>query len=392
MTPTRSGSARAVRSGAGLGIPPGVLLAPAGLCLLAGLDAALLLAGLPAPLDRGDLPGRHGMLMVLGFLGTLIALERAVALRRGWAFAAPALLGVGGLLLAIGAPQVWGSVALVDGCLALLAVYASLYARQRDSGTAVEALGAVAALGAALAWLRLEVYPLLPLLACFIVLTIAAERVELARLHRPAGDGDRLLGLALAVTAAAAASLLWPVAGTRAFGAALVVVTAWSAYGDVARHTVRATGLPRFSAVALLTGYAWLLVAGLAWLVAGPPGGALSYDVVVHATFLGFAMSMVLAHAPVILPAVLHRPLPYRRLLWAPLALLHGALVVRLALGGGLDRPDVWRVGAALTVLALLLFPAATAFTAIAAARSTAPSNRQRTSANRHRTRESAPS
>ena len=29
------------------------------------------------------------------------------------------------------------------------------------------------------------------------------------------------------------------------------------------------------------------------------------YDIVVHATFLGFAMSMVLAHAPVILPAVL---------------------------------------------------------------------------------------
>jgi len=36
------------------------------------------------------------------------------------------------------------------------------------------------------------------------------------------------------------------------------------------------------------------------------------YDAVVHAIFLGFVISMVMAHAPVILPAVLRRPLPYR--------------------------------------------------------------------------------
>jgi hypothetical protein len=34
-------------------------------------------------------------------------------------------------------------------------------------------------------------------------------------------------------------------------------------------------------------------------------------DAVIHAAFLGFAMSMVMAHAPVIPPAVLRRPLPY---------------------------------------------------------------------------------
>lgn len=35
--------------------------------------------------------GAHGVIMVLGFLGTLIALERAVALDAWWAFVAPAL-------------------------------------------------------------------------------------------------------------------------------------------------------------------------------------------------------------------------------------------------------------------------------------------------------------
>ncbi|MGJ3560863.1 hypothetical protein ACR6C2_30315 [Streptomyces sp. INA 01156] len=61
-----------------------MLLLPAGLALLAGLDAALLLLGLPAPVTADRLPEVHGVLMVLGFVGTLIALERAVALGRPW--------------------------------------------------------------------------------------------------------------------------------------------------------------------------------------------------------------------------------------------------------------------------------------------------------------------
>ena len=56
-------------------------LLPAALALLAGLDAALMLLGLPAPVTAERLPDVHGMLLVLGFVGTLIALERAVALR-----------------------------------------------------------------------------------------------------------------------------------------------------------------------------------------------------------------------------------------------------------------------------------------------------------------------
>ena len=51
--------------------------------LLAGLWAGLLRLGLALP-SLGVIPaGAHGPLMVAGFLGTLIALERAVALRQG---------------------------------------------------------------------------------------------------------------------------------------------------------------------------------------------------------------------------------------------------------------------------------------------------------------------
>ena len=62
-----------------------VLLVPGGLALLAGLDAALLRLGLGAPVADDRWADVHGPLMVLGFVGTLVALERAVAARRAWA-------------------------------------------------------------------------------------------------------------------------------------------------------------------------------------------------------------------------------------------------------------------------------------------------------------------
>ena len=71
----------------------------AGVALLAGLDASLVRLGALAPLASTSLGTVHGLLMIYGFLGTAICLERAVALqsdgRRAWAYAAPLLTGVG---------------------------------------------------------------------------------------------------------------------------------------------------------------------------------------------------------------------------------------------------------------------------------------------------------
>ena len=64
---------RSLRSLSAPFVPWLVLLAPAGIALLAGLDVALMLLGLPAPVRVDRLPEVHGMLMVLGFVGTLIA-------------------------------------------------------------------------------------------------------------------------------------------------------------------------------------------------------------------------------------------------------------------------------------------------------------------------------
>ncbi|WP_202863501.1 hypothetical protein [Ornithinimicrobium avium] len=356
----------------GAGRPPGagrLLLLPGGLALLAGLDAALTLAGVPAPAGSPRLAVLHGPLMVLGFLGTVIALERAVALRQGWALLSPGVLGAGALALVVLPDPLLGRLLLTQGMLLLVVVYAALWRRNGDPLIGVQALGAVLAAAAALLLTRLDVASVVPLLVGFIVLTIGAERVELARLAMPADAQLRLTAFAVALTAAALAAVLWPVTGGRALGLAVVALTLWLVRHDVARRLVRASGLPRFSAAALLAGYVWLVVAGVGLVVLGSPAtSAAGYDVVVHATFLGFAMSMIVAHAPVILPAVLRVRLPYHRWMWVPLVLLHVTLLGRV-LTVLAEQTTAWQAALVGNVVAVLLFALVSVVTAVVATR-----------------------
>jgi len=334
-----------------------LLLVPGGFALLAGLDAALLLLGLPAPVDTSRLPEVHGVLLVLGFVGTLVALERAVAAARRWAYLAPALLGAGAVVLVSPASRTAAGALLVAGSTALAAVYVPLWRRSNDPAVLVQAAGAVLAAGAALLWLAdVPVPDLLPWLCGFLILTIAGERLELARVTMLGTRAQPwLVTIAGAMVAATVATLLWPDVGHRLLGLALLALVAWLVRFDVARRTVRADGQARFMALCLLAGYAWLTVPGLTWSLTGAAAAGGAYDAVVHSVMLGFVMSMIMAHASVILPAVVRRPLPYTPLMYGPAALLHGSLLLRVAGDVGGSDPAV-DVGGALGIVAILAF------------------------------------
>ncbi|AXY50437.1 hypothetical protein ACXN1G_04045 [Rhodococcus ruber] len=352
-----------------------LLLFPGGVALLAGLDAALLLLGVPAPVDSDRLPEVHGVVLVLGFVGTVVALERAVALGRRWGYSAPICLGAGGLLLVAPAPRGLADGLLVAGSALLVAVYVPLWRRTEDVAVVVQAAGAVLATGGALLWLGgVSVPDLLPWFVGFLVLTIAGERLELARVAMVGTGAEQLLvASAGAVVAGVLATLLWPSAGYPLLGAALLALVAWLARFDVARRTVRAAGQARFTAVCLLAGYGWLAAAGLTWLLVGPVRTGGGYDAVVHAVMLGFVLSMILAHAPIVLPAVVRRPLPYRPAMYGPAVLLHGSLLLRLAVGDVRGVGWAVTVGGVLNIVAVLAFLAVAAYSALRPARTEAP-------------------
>ncbi len=258
----------------------------------------------------------HGALMVSAFFGTVISLERAVALERPWAYAAPLCAGLSGIVLLAG----FG----VAG-MALMALAAALFfvsnvvvlQRQRSLETATLLAGAAA-------WLagNLMVFygqAAVPWWIAFFALTIGAERLELSRyLKRPPA-------VRVAFMLLAAAILVLP-PFPAALGAALVLVALWLSAFDLARVTVRQSGLPRYVAVCLLAGYFWLAVGGALMAL------SVAYDAALHAIFVGFVFSMVFGHAPVILPAVLRVRLPYSSWFYFPLMLLHASLAVRVAL------------------------------------------------------------
>jgi hypothetical protein len=191
----------------------------------------------------------------------------------------------------------------------------------------------------------------------FLVLTIAAERLEMTRLmrRRPSAGvafGVIVAGLLLALPLLAIDARL----GAVAYGAGLLALAVWLALFDIARITIGTHGLSRYMAVALLAGYGWLAVGGVAWIATG--FGLPWRDAALHAIGLGFVFSMVMAHAPVIAPAIVGIKLQFEPVFYLPLALLHGSLALRVGLGLAGAAPEARAWAAGLNVAALLLFAA----------------------------------
>src|SRR5690606_42045699 len=121
---------------------------------------------------------RAARLTWLGSLGTLVSLERAVALRRLWGSAAAALSAPGAGALAAGAERA-GQVALTAAGGWLVAVDVALLGRRVGRETLMQLAGALAWFGGGLLWLAgRPIGELVVWFAAFLVLTIAAERSE----------------------------------------------------------------------------------------------------------------------------------------------------------------------------------------------------------------------
>lgn len=335
--------------------------------LFFGVGAGLARFGFGVPALAASAAAVHGPLMICAFLGVVIALERAVAIGRYWAYAGPLLAGLGGMATIAGA-MATGAWLLLAGSIVLLAASIDIFRRQRALFTITLALGAGSwAVGNVLWALGATVHEVVTWWLAFLILTIAAERLELSRFLPPSPMAKRMFALILVVLVAGLLGARRSF-GPELFAVGLVLLSAWLLKQDVARRTVRNRGLTRFIAVCLLSGYLWLAVGGGVILVAGGLfPGTRSYDAAVHALALGFVFSMVFGHAPIIFPAVLRVAVPYHRTFYVPLALLHVSLLVRLA-GDATGQYQWTRVGALLNALALAAFIVSTV-TAVARGR-----------------------
>jgi hypothetical protein len=340
--------------------------------LFTGVWAGLLRIGWPWPAGQPGLPGAHGPLMVSGFLGTLISLERAVALvslrahgaqpapecKDDWLpYLAPLFGGLGAVALIGGAPHPLPALLFSLSGAVMTWLYVLILRRHMALHNLIMAAGAVCWVAGNGLWLAGQALHLaVPWWAGFLVLTIVGERLELSRMTRvPRAGGVAFIICVTGFAAGLILSLVGYDAGVRLAGAAMLLLAAWLLRFDIARRTIRQRGLTRFIATAMLSGYFWLAASGLLWLTAGGITAGPVYDGILHSLFLGFVFAMIFGHAPIILPAVLGISMQFSRAFYVHLGLLHLSLLLRLA-GDLAGDFALRRWGGLLNALVLLLF------------------------------------
>lgn len=328
-------------------------------CLLTGLWGGLLRVPvtLPLPVDHANWISFHGPLMICGFLGTVITLERAVGLRALWTYLVPLLTGVSAAAIASGVLAPWPRWTMTIGSALFIAVTARILSIQPNLANTVLGLGAVAWTGGNWLWARGHEIPGVVLWwLTFLLLTIVGERIELTRFQKPSPVSKPWLLTALVILGAGAicGGIHQRLSGVLT-GVGLLAVAAWLTRFDFAWRALRHPGLPRFMAVCLLSGYVWLTLTAVLVTARWPQSTGLIYDATLHAFFVGFVFSMIFGHAPVIFPAVLGLPVQFRWTAYAPLVVLHGSLLLRVT-GDLANLPTLRTWGAVGNAVAVGLF------------------------------------
>ena len=342
-----------------------LLLACGLIALLLGLWVGMARLGVGLTGVAPDFVEFHGVLMICGFFGTLISIERAVALNRPLAYMIPIFAAAGTLALLAQAITLAGAAFLMAS---VVLAAASFWSMRRLQSVLLAATPSIAALCwgfGTLIWLADRPLPeATGWWLAFLVLTVAAERLELSRIAAPPAAAKFVFAAAVVIF------LIGVIGGELArsvspfMGLGLILCSAWLLTYDLARRTVRLSGQIRFTALCMLLGYCWLLVAGLELLARPLQLATYWYDAVVHAITLGFVLSMVFGHSLIVFPSVVGLTLRYSPGLYVPLLILQLSVAIRIAsdFSGWMEARTA---SGFLTIAALFAFAVAVAVAAM---------------------------
>lgn len=332
--------------------------------LLGAIWAGWSRIGWLIPVSSPSLILYHGPLMIMGFLGSLISLERAVALNKKWMFVAPLAFAAAGFMLVIDLWILSAKILLISGSLFLFTIQVSIIRTQKAMHTWILLGGSLAGfIGNILWFFNHPTHRVVWWWALFLVFTIAGERLELGRVLR-LSRASKILFLFICllvvvglITISFAIPVGYPMIGAGTFGLGI-----WLLQFDIARRTVKQPGkvirsVTHYIAYSLLLGFCWLVLSGLLLLLYGFYSAGLIYDAILHTLFIGFVISMIFGHAPIILPSIFGLQFVFKPVLYVPLLLLHLSLALRIF--GDLSRQVDFRLwGGILNGVAILLFMA----------------------------------
>ncbi len=319
--------------------------------LVTGVLAGLLRIGWSIPM--GQVAGQHGAVMVGSFLGTLICLERIVALKKRWMYVIPIISGMSLVFFYLGLPDV-GMGLLTVASFGLIYIYSDLIQRFGEYYFYVMMVGAV---GWAVGNIIMIVSPFYPQAApwwiVFILFTVFGERLELSK-FLPQTKAKRITMILVISIVMVGVVLPYHTVGKFISGIGMIFMALWLFRYDIARKSIRSKGMHRYTGSLLLVGYFWMIVCGV--LMVFDHISIFTYDAMLHAFFLGFTFSMIFAHAPIIFPGVaglVIRPFHWTLFIWA--ILLQISLAIRIV-GDVLIHPQCRAIGGMLNAIVILLF------------------------------------
>ncbi len=281
--------------------------------LLAGISGGWIrLGSLLVPLPSAA--ANHGLLMVGGFLGTLISVERAMVMSQKSWLLIPLLTGFSTIPFLMGNSET-GLLLLMAGSLGLSVIMHLQTLKHPKFHSVLLYVGAASwFVGNFLAWQSGLIAAGSTWWIAFLMFTIVGERLELSQfLPVPSWSKNALKSL----LALFSLGLIIPFHtwGNEIMGLSALLISAWLLFFDMAKVAAKKTAQFRYIGIGLRTGYCWLGLHGLILLTM--ESHPLYYDLMLHTFFLGFTFSMIWAHAPIIFPTIFGiRETPYHPILW----------------------------------------------------------------------------
>jgi hypothetical protein len=296
------------------------------LSLIVGLLAGLQRIGWSLPVS--EVSPSHGAIMVGGFLGTLITLEKVIPLKKNILYVIPLISG-GSIILFIAGMLQYSLISLLIASVGLSIIFLIHWIQEQSVIYAMMLIGAVCWFIGNILLLKNNFYPAsIPWWMTFALLLITSERLELMK-FLPVSQAQKLIFMGVLLTFLLGCVFSFHGIGNYLSAVALVASSIWLMRHDMIAINVKKIGLLKYVGISLLTGYFALLMSGFFLLAL--TNQSLGYDILIHSFFIGFVFSMIFAHGPIILPGVLGISVkPFHTILYFWLVLLHASWIVRV--------------------------------------------------------------
>ena len=333
------------------------LLAMGMIALITGIWIGLQRIGWSLPVMDINWVLIHGPLMICGFLGTVIGLERAVAQNKIFYYIGPLFTGLGAILMLTSVEDSLAAIFITFGSIVLVVNFIVVLKKFPSMHTSVMTLGAVLFFVGNVLWIYgIPIPNIVMWWTGFLVLTIAGERLELSRLLQLSQRVKVFFYLVVLIYLTGIIVTTFDFSlGMKFTGSGMILLAIWLLRYDMARKSIKVKGQHRFIAIALIVGFIWLGVGGILSFAFGNVQAGPFYDGILHAVLIGFVFSMIMGHAPIIFPAILRVVMKFKNRFYIHLGLLHFSLFLRLLADvSGWEDGRLW--GGMLNGISILLF------------------------------------